>query len=122
MKLLVVGGGGREHAIIKKLKENKEIDIIIDKDIGLSAGFTSFGEFSTILTVTNNVDLDKFFEEIWNCFSQGTCIMLQIDLTDFAEINIPSKILDRVGWQFYIYVNKEVKNNYLEYEYIQIKE
>ena len=25
MKLLVVGGGGREHAIIKKLKENKSI-------------------------------------------------------------------------------------------------
>lgn len=28
MKVMVVGGGGREHAIIKKLKENKEIDII----------------------------------------------------------------------------------------------
>ena len=24
MKILVVGGGGREHAIIKKLKENPE--------------------------------------------------------------------------------------------------
>ena len=28
MKLIVVGGGGREHAIIKKLKENKEIEKI----------------------------------------------------------------------------------------------
>jgi len=28
MKIMVVGGGGREHAIIKKLKENKEISEI----------------------------------------------------------------------------------------------
>ena len=28
MNILVVGGGGREHAIIKKLRENKEIDVI----------------------------------------------------------------------------------------------
>ena len=25
MKILVVGGGGREHAIIKKIKENPEV-------------------------------------------------------------------------------------------------
>lgn len=28
MKILVVGGGGREHAIIKKIKENKSVDTI----------------------------------------------------------------------------------------------
>lgn len=28
MKLMVVGGGGREHAIIKKLKENKTVEVI----------------------------------------------------------------------------------------------
>ncbi len=28
MKIMVVGGGGREHAIIKKLKENKSVEII----------------------------------------------------------------------------------------------
>ena len=28
MKIAVIGGGGREHAIIKKLRENKEIEKI----------------------------------------------------------------------------------------------
>ena len=28
MKILVVGGGGREHAIIKKLKENPAVEVI----------------------------------------------------------------------------------------------
>ena len=28
MKILVVGGGGREHAIIRKLKQNKSVECI----------------------------------------------------------------------------------------------
>ena len=28
MKIMVVGGGGSEHAIIKKIKENKQVDVI----------------------------------------------------------------------------------------------
>ena len=28
MKLLVVGGGGREHALIRKLKENPAVDVV----------------------------------------------------------------------------------------------
>ena len=28
MKIMVVGGGGREHAIIKKIKENKDVERI----------------------------------------------------------------------------------------------
>ena len=28
MDILVVGGGGREHAIIKKLRENKDVEKI----------------------------------------------------------------------------------------------
>ena len=29
MKILVIGGGGREHAIIRKLKENPQVSEII---------------------------------------------------------------------------------------------
>ena len=28
MKIMVVGGGGREHAIVKKIKENKSVEEI----------------------------------------------------------------------------------------------
>ena len=35
MKLLVVGGGGREHAIIKKLKENPSDPKYILTELGI---------------------------------------------------------------------------------------
>ena len=32
MKILVVGGGGREHAIVKKISENPKVDeIAVDR-------------------------------------------------------------------------------------------
>ncbi len=42
MKLLVVGGGGREHAIIKKLKENKTVEVIyaLPGNAGIAADAT----------------------------------------------------------------------------------
>ena len=33
MKVMVVGGGGREHAIIKKIKENKKNEVYDKKTI-----------------------------------------------------------------------------------------
>ena len=44
MKILVVGGGGREHAIIKKLKENPAVTEIfaLPGNGGISADATSF--------------------------------------------------------------------------------
>ena len=46
MKILVVGGGGREHAIIKKLKENKIITEIfaIPGNGGIAADATCVSE------------------------------------------------------------------------------
>ena len=42
MKLMVIGGGGREHAIIKKLKENPEVDVIyaLPGNAGMAADAT----------------------------------------------------------------------------------
>ena len=32
MKIAVVGSGGREHAIIKKIKENPQVETIMERD------------------------------------------------------------------------------------------
>ncbi len=44
MKILVVGGGGREHAIIKKIKENKEVSEVfaLPGNGGIAADATCF--------------------------------------------------------------------------------
>ena len=64
MKILVVGGGGREHAVIKKLKENKDVEKIyalpgnggIAKDAEcVDIGATDI-EGITLFAVQNNID------------------------------------------------------------------
>ena len=44
---MVVGGGGREHAIIKKIKENKEVTEIfaLPGNGGMSMAFTGMRLF-----------------------------------------------------------------------------
>ena len=54
MKVLVVGGGGREHAIIKKIKENSEVEKIYALP-GLGIHFVnsvSQRDYTTIMGVT----------------------------------------------------------------------
>ena len=47
MKILVVGGGGREHAIIRKLKENPAVDEIYA--LPGNAGIARDGQKPTIV-------------------------------------------------------------------------
>ncbi|MBQ7862650.1 MAG: phosphoribosylamine--glycine ligase [Clostridia bacterium] len=56
MKIMVVGGGGREHAIIKKLKENKEITEIyaLPGNGGIAADATCVPVKATDLDVICN--------------------------------------------------------------------
>lgn len=64
MKIMVVGGGGREHAIIKKLRENKNIDEIyaLPGNGGIAADATVVGITATDISaikefaVSNSVD------------------------------------------------------------------
>mgnify|MGYP000213599500 CR=1 FL=1 len=46
MKLMVIGGGGREHAIIKKLKENPAVEVIycLPGNGGIAADAVCVGE------------------------------------------------------------------------------
>ena len=56
MKIMVVGGGGREHAIIKKLKENKEIS-----EIFALPGNGGMAEDATLVPIGAK-DIDKIVE------------------------------------------------------------
>ena len=64
MKILVVGGGGREHAIIKKIKENKSVEQIyaLPGNGGIAADATCVNiaatDVETIVdfAVNNNID------------------------------------------------------------------
>ena len=56
MKIMVVGGGGREHAIIKKLKENKSVD-----EIFAVPGNGGMAEDATLVDIGAK-DIDKITE------------------------------------------------------------
>ena len=56
MKIMVVGGGGREHAIIKKLKENKEIT-----EIFALPGNGGMAEDATLVSIGAK-EIDKIVE------------------------------------------------------------
>lgn len=64
MKILVVGGGGREHAIIKKLKENKNITEIFalpgNAGMAKDATLVNIGakDISAIVEFAKNNDID----------------------------------------------------------------
>lgn len=56
MKILVVGGGGREHAIIKKIKENKEV-----KEIFALPGNGGMEKDATLVNI-GGTELEKIVE------------------------------------------------------------
>lgn len=55
MKILVIGGGGREHALIWKLKQNPEV-----KEIFCSPGNGGISEFATCLSACAENDWDSY--------------------------------------------------------------
>ena len=79
MKIMVVGGGGREHAIIKKLKENKDITEIfaLPGNGGIAADATCVDIGATDIdnivsfAVENKIDFEdvlaeKLFLKYWD--------------------------------------------------------
>ena len=95
MKLLVVGGGGREHAIIKSLKKNPDVTEIYAApgNGGIAADATCVDikatdiEAIVAFAVQNNIDyavvapddplvlgcVDALEEKGIPCFGQGQC-------------------------------------------------
>ena len=75
MKIMVVGGGGREHAIIKKIKENKNVKNIYalpgNGGIALDAICVNIGAKETYATT-----------EGWNQFKD----IVEMDLTAIEDV------------------------------------
>ena len=73
MKLLVVGGGGREHAIIKKLKENPQVEQIfaLPGNGGIAADATCVAIGATDIpaivdfAVNNAIDYARWCWAVW---------------------------------------------------------
>ena len=63
MKIMVVGGGGREHAIIKKLKENKEIT-----EIFALPGNGGMAEDATVISIGAK-EIDKIVDFVKDILS-----------------------------------------------------
>ena len=76
MKILVVGGGGREHAIIKKIKENPQVDVIYA--LPGNAGMTGDAECINI----SASDLDAIVE-----FAKGHAV-------DYAVVAPDNPLVD----------------------------
>ena len=88
MKLLVVGGGGREHAIIKKLKENKNVE-----DIFALPGNGGIAADATCVDIGAK---DK--KEAESKAPKGTYICFDTDYVPFGDGYVSAKALDdRVG-------------------------
>ena len=57
MKVMVIGGGGREHAIIKKLKQSKDISELyaLPGNGGIAADATCVGIGATDIAATKSI-------------------------------------------------------------------
>ena len=80
MNLLVVGGGGREHAIIKKLKENKSVSAIyaLPGNGGIAADATCVGISAT--------DIEKIVDILESFVDRGNTVIVIEHNTDVMKL------------------------------------